>query len=92
MINEAEARRRREAISQEADFYGAMDGAAKFVRGDAIAGIIITFVNIVGGFAVGMLEKGWTLLRVAGGLHQADHRRRPGEPDPGVHHLRAAPA
>ncbi len=59
LIDEKEARRRREAISQEADFYGAMDGAAKFVRGDAIAGIIITLVNIMGGFAVGVLEKGW---------------------------------
>ena len=52
-IDENEARRRREAITQEADFYGAMDGASKFVRGDAIAGIIITLINIVGGFAVG---------------------------------------
>ncbi|MCC6581383.1 MAG: flagellar biosynthesis protein FlhA [Phycisphaeraceae bacterium] len=59
LIDEKEARRRRDAISQEADFYGAMDGAAKFVRGDAIAGIIITLVNIAGGFAVGTFEKGW---------------------------------
>src|SRR5438552_10315659 len=56
MINEAEARRRREAIAQEADFYGAMDGASKFVRGDAIAGIVITFINILGGLYVGMVE------------------------------------
>ncbi len=55
IINEGQARNRREVISQEADFYGAMDGASKFVRGDAIAGIIITMVNIVGGLAVGML-------------------------------------
>ena len=61
LINESEARRRREQITQEADFYGAMDGAAKFVRGDAIAGIIITVVNVVGGFAVGMFEKGWPI-------------------------------
>jgi flagellar biosynthesis protein FlhA len=61
LISEQQARERREKIAQEADFYGAMDGAAKFVRGDAIAGIIITLVNIVGGFAVGVLEKGWTL-------------------------------
>ena len=61
IINEAQARQRREKIAQEADFYGAMDGAAKFVRGDAIAGIIITLVNVVGGFAVGVFEKGWTL-------------------------------
>jgi flagellar biosynthesis protein FlhA len=62
IINEAEARRRRLAISQEADFYGAMDGASKFVRGDAVAGIIITFVNILGGLYVGMVEHGWGLL------------------------------
>jgi flagellar biosynthesis protein FlhA len=61
MIDEKEARQRRERISDEADFYGAMDGASKFVRGDAIAGIIITLVNIVGGFAIGWLEKGWTM-------------------------------
>jgi flagellar biosynthesis protein FlhA len=61
MINEAEARHRREEITREADFYGAMDGASKFVRGDAIAGIIITLVNIIGGFAIGAVEKGWTM-------------------------------
>lgn len=58
-IDEREARRRREEIMREADFYGAMDGASKFVRGDAIAGIIITVVNILGGFAIGVWEKGW---------------------------------
>ena len=61
LINEAQARERRETIAQEADFYGAMDGAAKFVRGDAVAGIIITLVNIVGGLTVGMAQKGWPL-------------------------------
>src|SRR3954463_14543573 len=63
-ITEAQARERRETISQEADFYGAMDGASKFVRGDAIAGIVITFVNVLGGFYVGMFEKGWEPLPV----------------------------
>jgi len=61
LIDESEARQRRAEVTQEADFYGAMDGASKFVRGDAIAGIIITMVNIVGGFAIGSLEKGWPL-------------------------------
>src|ERR1700722_3833838 len=61
-INEAQARRRREMIGQEADFYGAMDGASKFVRGDAVAGIVITFVNILGGLYVGMVEHGWGVL------------------------------
>lgn len=59
IIDENEARRRRERITQEADFFGAMDGASKFVRGDAVAGIIITFINVIGGFAVGMIQRGW---------------------------------
>jgi flagellar biosynthesis protein FlhA len=59
MIDEKEARRRREQIRQEADFFGAMDGASKFVRGDAVAGIIITCINIAGGFAVGIIVRGW---------------------------------
>jgi flagellar biosynthesis protein FlhA len=61
IINEVEARKRRADIAQEADFYGAMDGASKFVRGDAIAGIIIVFVNVLGGLYVGMFEHGWGL-------------------------------
>lgn len=64
-INEAEARQRRQEISQEADFFGAMDGASKFVRGDAIAGIIITVVNIFGGLAVGIIERGWPVGQTA---------------------------
>ncbi len=56
IISEAEAKQRRSDITREADFYGAMDGASKFVRGDAIAGIIITMINILGGFYVGMVE------------------------------------
>jgi flagellar biosynthesis protein FlhA len=55
-ITESEARRRREEISNEADFYGAMDGASKFVRGDAIAAVVITLINLVGGFAVGIVQ------------------------------------
>jgi flagellar biosynthesis protein FlhA len=66
VIQEAEARRRREAIAQEADFYGAMDGASKFVRGDAVAAIIITFVNILGGLYVGMVEHGWPAMKCLG--------------------------
>ncbi|MEX0742459.1 MAG: flagellar biosynthesis protein FlhA, partial [Phycisphaeraceae bacterium] len=58
-IDEHQARRQREEITREADFYGAMDGASKFVRGDAVAGIVITLINIVGGFAIGVFEKGW---------------------------------
>ncbi len=59
LIDETEARNRREEIRQEADFFGAMDGSSKFVRGDAIAGILILIINIIGGFAVGMFVKGW---------------------------------
>ena len=62
-IDEVEARRRRTEISREADFYGAMDGASKFVRGDAIAGIIITFINILGGLYVGLVEHNLGILQ-----------------------------
>ncbi len=77
LINEADARRRRREISEEADFYGAMDGASKFVRGDAIAAVIIILVNIVGGLAIGILQQGmspalaaqtYTILTVGEGL------------------------
>jgi flagellar biosynthesis protein FlhA len=77
LIDEQEARRRREEISHEADFYGAMDGASKFVRGDAVAGILITLINIIGGFAIGVLQRDlsfiealetYTLLTVGDGL------------------------
>jgi len=57
-ITEAEARKRRAEISAEADFYGAMDGASKFVKGDAIAGVIIIVVNVIGGIGIGMLQRG----------------------------------
>lgn len=77
LINEDIARQRRENIQREADFYGAMDGASKFVKGDAIAGIVITLINIIGGFAIGMAQKGlsmgeamqtYTILTVGDGL------------------------
>jgi len=77
MIDEDEARARRKAIAKEAEFHGAMDGASKFVRGDAIAGIVITIINIVGGFVIGVLQQGmemkealtvYTLLTVGDGL------------------------
>src|SRR4030066_242555 len=77
MIDEAEARRRRVQVANEAEFYGAMDGASKFVRGDAVAGIIITIINIVGGLVIGVLQHGmaigaaaqnYTLLTIGDGL------------------------
>ena len=77
LISQDEARTRREEVSREADFYGAMDGASKFVRGDAIAGILILFINIIGGLAIGMLQydlpvsdalHNYTLLTIGDGL------------------------
>jgi flagellar biosynthesis protein FlhA len=65
LIGEQEARRRRTEISQEADFFGAMDGASKFVRGDAIAGILILVINIVGGLAVGVIQHDLSLATAA---------------------------
>ncbi|HHU82668.1 MAG TPA: flagellar biosynthesis protein FlhA [Firmicutes bacterium] len=62
LINEDQARARRREIEREADFYGAMDGASKFVKGDAIAGIIITLINLLGGFVVGVLQRGMDLM------------------------------
>src|SRR4051794_8342900 len=61
LIDDDEARRRRKEVSGEADFYGAMDGASKFVKGDAIAAIVITMVNLLGGFTVGMVQKHMSL-------------------------------
>ena len=60
-IDDAEARRRRDAISRQADFFGAMDGASKFVRGDAVAGILITLINIFGGLIIGVLRHGMSI-------------------------------
>src|SRR5207342_3071963 len=57
LINDEEAKRRRREVGEEADFYGAMDGASKFVKGDAIAAIVIVVINLVGGFAVGILQQ-----------------------------------
>src|SRR5439155_10867366 len=65
LINEGEARRRRKEIADEADFYGAMDGASKFVRGDAIAAVIIIMVNIIGGLAIGVLQQGLSIVQAA---------------------------
>jgi len=77
LINEKEARNRRQMLEQEADFYGSMDGAIRFVRGDAIAGILITVINILGGFGIGVFQQDmgvgeaaqvYTLLTIGDGL------------------------
>jgi flagellar biosynthesis protein FlhA len=65
LITERDARRRRRAIEEEADFYGAMDGASKFVRGDAVAGLVITAINILGGFFIGVVQQGVELRQAA---------------------------
>ena len=77
LINETEARDRRRKLEDEANFYGAMDGASKFVRGDAIAGLLITFINVIGGMIIGLAQHGltfaeaghtYTLLTIGDGL------------------------
>lgn len=77
LINQEEAKKRRQDVTQEADFYGSMDGASKFVKGDAIAGIMILFINIIGGFIIGMAQhqltfgeaaQVYTLLAIGDGL------------------------
>ena len=65
LINQDEARARREEVAAEADFYGSMDGASKFVRGDAVAGIIILFVNMIGGLAIGVGQHGMSFAAAA---------------------------
>lgn len=77
LLDQNQAKERREYLSREADFYGAMDGASKFVRGDTIAGVLITFINILGGFVIGMAQhdltasmaaRNYTLLTIGDGL------------------------
>ena len=68
IIDERDAQRRRSEITQQADFFGAMDGASKFVRGDAIAGIVIAIINIVGGLVIGVVDSGMTLAE-AGNIY-----------------------
>src|SRR5207249_2440208 len=77
LIDEAEARRRRKTLEDESSFYGAMDGASKFVRGDAVAGLLVVFINVIGGMIVGIAQQGmsfgdaartYTLLTVGDGL------------------------
>ena len=77
LINQEQARERRTDVANEADFYGSMDGASKFVKGDAVAGILILFINVIGGFVIGMIQHGltfgeaveiYTLLTIGDGL------------------------
>src|SRR5215469_3712389 len=77
LIDETDARRRRRQLEDESGFYGAMDGASKFVRGDAVAGLLVVFINVIGGMIVGIVQQGlafsqaaqtYTLLTVGDGL------------------------
>jgi len=77
LINESEARERRKQLEAESNFFGAMDGASKFVRGDAIAGLLVVAINIVGGIIIGIVQQGmsfatrpktFTLLTIGDGL------------------------
>ena len=93
LIDETEARQRRKTLEDESNFFGAMDGASKFVRGDAIAGLLIVFINIIGGIIIGAGAARPDARRGGADLHPADRRRRPGDADPGADRLdRGRPA
>ena len=81
-IDEIEAKRRRQEVADEADFYGAMDGASKFVRGDAIAAIVITAINLIGGLAIGVAQHHLSLSDAISTYSLLVHRRRVGLADP----------
>ena len=87
LIDEDVARKRRAEIADEADFYGSMDGASKYVRGDAIAGIMILVINMIGGIIVGMVQHDLSFARGRQDLHAARDRRRPRRADPVADHL-----
>ena len=63
MIDENEARKRRKTLEEEGGFFGAMDGASKFVRGDAIAGLLVVFINVIGGMIIGIAQQGLTFSK-----------------------------
>ena len=87
LIDEKEARRRRKNLEDESGFFGAMDGASKFVRGDAIAGLLVVFINVIGGMIIGIVQQGLSFADAAHDLHAADRRRRPGHADSGADRL-----
>ena len=86
-IDHNEARRRRAALARESQLFGSMDGAMKFVKGDAIAGIVVLAVNIVGGLVIGIVQRGLDAVGRRAHLHRAHHRRGAGGADPGARHL-----
>ena len=86
-ISHAEARERRRIEQEETTFFGSLDGASKFVKGDAVAGLLITLLNLVVGLAMGVLVHGMPVARRLRDLLDPDRRRRARHPDPGGHHL-----
>ena len=84
VIDQHEAQRRRREVGQQADFFGAMDGASKFVRGDAIAGIAIILINIIGGLFIGIVENGMSPGPGRVAVHHAHDRRRTGHTSAGI--------
>ena len=87
LIDETEARKRRKDLAKEAEFYGAMDGASRFTQRDAVASILITGINIIAGFLIGVLQHGMDLRHAHRDLHRPDHRRRTGDRDSGADDL-----
>ena len=87
LIDENEARKRRKDLEDESGFFGAMDGASKFVRGDAIAGLLVVFINVIGGMIIGIAQQGMPFAEAGAHLHAAHRRRRPGHAGPGADRL-----
>ena len=93
LIDEKVAKERRKALEDESGFFGAMDGASKFVRGDAVAGLLVVFINVIGGIIIGVAQQGLSLRRGRAHLYAADRRRRPGDAGAGADRLdRGGPA
>ena len=87
LIDEKVAKERRKALEDESGFFGAMDGASKFVRGDAVAGLLVVFINIIGGIIIGVAQQGLGFGEAARSLHAAHRRRRPGHAGAGADRL-----
>ncbi len=87
LIDEKERQAAPQDLEAESNFFGAMDGASKFVRGDAIAGLLIVGINVIGGIIIGVAQQGMSFGRRHPDLHPAHHRRRPGQPDAGADRL-----
>ncbi len=84
LIDEKDARRRRKALEDESGFFGAMDGASKFVRGDAIAGLLVVMINVIGGMIIGIVQQGLSFADAAQDYTLLDRRRRPGHANSGA--------